>query len=234
MCGRYTLFAGVDSLEERLGAAADHPLEARYNAAPGQSLPVVLDEAPTRITTAEWGLVPEWREGDSEGLVNARAETVKEKPSFAEAFERRRCLVPADGFYEWVDRGNTRQPYRVAFEDDRTFTMAGLWERWVPTTAQTGLTDFAQAEGPDTTAEPRTTFTIITTEPNEVVAELHHRQAVILDPSDEERWLHGDEETAASLLSPAAGDDMHAYPVSSAVNDPSNDDPDLVSPIDAE
>ena len=160
---------------------------------------------------------------------NARTETVGEKPSFRDAYERRRCLVPADGFYEWAEREGGKQPYRVAFEDDRPFAMAGLWERWTPTQKQTGLGDFGGG-GPDRSVDPVETFTVLTTEPNELVADLHHRMAVLLRPEDEERWLTA--EDPRDLFEPYPADRLRAYPVSRLVNDPSNDSPQLVEPVE--
>ncbi|AFK19382.2 SOS response-associated peptidase [Haloferax mediterranei ATCC 33500] len=229
MCGRYSLFTPPEELRERFGAVPTRELEARYNCAPGQELPVVTNEASDEFRFLKWGLVPSWAESASIGndRINARAETVREKRSFADAYESRRCLVPSDGFYEWVDRGETKQPYRVAFEDDRPFAMAGLWERWTPTTKQTGLGDFGSG-GPSREQEPLETFTIITTEPNDLISELHHRMAVILAPDEEETWLHGGPDEAASLLGPYPDDELTAYPVSTRVNNPANDTPELL------
>ncbi|WP_049927961.1 SOS response-associated peptidase [Halopiger goleimassiliensis] len=231
MCGRYTIALERDDVEERFDAAFDAPFAPRYNAAPGQQLPVITNDAPERIRRLEWGLVPSWAEDDGDGLINARAKTVDEKPSFREAFERRRCLVPADGFYEWVETDDGKRPYRVAFEDDRPFAMAGLWDRWEPETTQAGLEAFGGGADVDEDGdEPLETFTIVTTEPNDLVADLHHRMAVILDPADERRWLAG--EDPRDLLEPYPADEMRAYPVSTAVNDPSIDDPSLLEAAD--
>jgi putative SOS response-associated peptidase YedK len=230
MCGRYTLFVDQEDLEERFGARFAEPFSPRYNMAPGQALPVITNEEPETFQRLEWGLVPSWADDDRGGLINARAETVAEKPSFRAAYERRRCLVPADGFYEWVDDGSGKQPYRVAFEDDRPFAMAGLWERWEPETTQTGLDAFGGGVDDETDEGPLETFTIVTTEPNELIAELHHRMAVILDPERERRWLTADD--SADCLEPYPADKLRAYPVSTAVNDPATDDPSLVEPID--
>jgi len=159
--------------------------------APGQELPVITNEEPETIQHLEWGLVPSWADDDSGGLINARAESVDEKPSFQAAYERRRCLVPADGFYEWVETDDGTQPHRVTFADDRVFAMAGLWERWEPETTQTGLGAFGGGVDDETEAGPLETFTVITTEPNDLVADLHHRMAVILDPAAAERRVAG-------------------------------------------
>jgi len=232
MCGRYTLFAPPGEVESRFDATFETAFEPTYNAAPGQSLPVITNEAPGRIQRFEWGLVPGWADDRSEfGFINARAETVREKRSFAEAYESRRCLVPADGFYEWVEREGGKQPYRVALADDSLFAMAGLWERWEPPATQTGLGEFAGGT-PDGDPDTVETFTVITTEPNAVVADLHHRMAVVLDPDEEETWLTGDPDEVADLLEPYPGDGMQAYPVSTAVNSPANDSPALVEPVE--
>lgn len=234
MCGRYTLFTPQATLEERFDADAEEPLEPRYNCAPGQRLPVVTNEAPDTIRTLKWGLVPPWADNESVGtdLINARAETVREKRSFADAYKKRRCLVLADGFYEWVSRGERKQPYRVAFTDDRPFAMAGLWERWTPPQTQTGLGEFAGGSTPAVEPDSIETFTVITTEPNDLVSTLHHRMAVVLDESEEETWLSGDADEAERLLDPYPDDAMEAYPVSTRVNSPANDGPSLVEAVE--
>ena len=227
MCGRYSLFTPPDRLAERFGVSVPDDFPPRYNAAPGQQLPVVTAEHPDHLTHQKWGLVPSWSDDDTGGLINARSETVHEKPAFREAYRARRCLVPADGFYEWVSTENGKQPYRVALEDDEPFAMAGLWERWTPSQKQTGLGDFGSG-GPDRSVEPLETFTILTTDPNDLVSDLHHRMAVVLDPDAEERWLTEDD--PRDLFEPYPADRMRAYPVSTLVNDPSNDSPALVEP----
>ncbi|MFW6320358.1 MAG: SOS response-associated peptidase, partial [Halohasta sp.] len=233
MCGRYTLFTDPERLRERFDAEPDRPLEPRYNCAPGQELPVITNDAPDRMQFFTWGLTPEWAD-EKMGLINARAETVDRKRSFADAYASRRCLVPVDGFYEWVDRGESeergKQPYRVAFQDDRPFAVAGLWERWEEPTRQTGLAEF----GSDAASEEssvRETFTIVTTEPNDLIADLHHRMAVILPPERESEWLHGDPEAVSELLEPYPDDELTRYRVSERVNSPANDDPSLVDPV---
>jgi putative SOS response-associated peptidase YedK len=230
MCGRYTLVADQEDLEKRFDARfREAEFSPRYNMAPGQELPVITNEEPDAFQDLEWGLVPSWADDDSGGLINARAESVDEKPSFREAYERRRCLVPADGFYEWVETADGKQPYRVCFEDDRVFAMAGLWERWESATTQTGLDAFGGGVDDETESGPLETFTIVTTEPNDLVSDLHHRMAVILHPEAEQRWLSDDDPRA--VLEPYSADGMRAYPVSTAVNDPKTDEPRLIEPI---
>jgi len=246
MCGRYSLFAPAVDIEARFDAAFDFDFEARYNAAPSQSLPVITGEDPDTIQRMEWGLVPSFADARKDhGYINARAETLAEKRSFADAYESRRCLVPADGMYEWVERAERssangraakprddggKQPYRVALPDDALFAMAGLYERWKPPQRQTGLGEFGGSGGggQDEIVE---SFTIVTTEPNDTVRDLHHRMAVILDPDEESTWLTGDTDTVADLLDPYGGP-MRTYPISTAVNSPSNDSPAIIEEVD--
>ena len=239
MCGRYSLFAPAGDIEERFDAAFAEPFQPRYNAAPSQSLPVIADDSRGTIATKEWGFVPPWADDRSDfGFINARGETLEEKPTFREAFagESRdgfrmgRCVVPADGFYEWVEEEGGKQPYRVALPDDRPFAMAGLWAQWQPPQTQTGLDAFGGGESGTTEPDTVETFTIVTTAPNETVAELHHRMAVILDDDGIDDWLTADTEQAAELLTPYDGE-LRAYPVSTAVNSPANDSPELVEPV---
>jgi putative SOS response-associated peptidase YedK len=235
MCGRYTLFTPQPELEERFDARAGGSLDPRYNCAPTQELPVVTNESPDEFRSLRWGLIPSWADDDDTSFINARSETAREKRSFREPFERRRCLVPADGFYEWVERDGGKQPYRVAFADDRPFALAGLWERWRPPQVQTGLDAFGGGERDTADADDHPvveSFTILTTEPNDLVADLHDRMAVILDPDDESTWLHGDPDDAAAVLGPCPDDELVAYPVSTRVNSPANDDSSLVEPVD--
>jgi len=236
MCGRYSLFAPPGVVEERFDAKLDFEYEPRYNAAPSQSLPVITGDDPETIQTMEWGFVPSWADDRSDfEFINARAETVAEKRTFSDAYESRRCLVPADGFYEWAETdAGGKQPYRVTVGDDDLFAMAGLWERWTPPQTQTGLGDFGGGAGPDAEPDPVETFTILTTEPNETIAPLHHRMAVILDPRAEEQWLAGDPEELGDLLGPYPAAEMETYPVTTRVNNPANDSPAVLEPVESE
>jgi putative SOS response-associated peptidase YedK len=227
MCGRYSLFASREDIEERFDATFAYEYEPRYNAAPRQSLPVITAEEPGTIQCMEWGLIPSWADDRSDfEFINARAETVDQKRSFAEAYEQRRCLVPADGFYEWKAENGDKQPYRVTLADQTPFAMAGIYERWRPPQRQAGLGEFGVG---DTAADGEEddvieTFTILTTEPNEFMTDLHHRMSVILGPGEEATWLHGDRRERARLLDSYDGE-LAARPVSTTVNDPSNDSP---------
>lgn len=238
MCGRYSLFVPPKQLGERFGVDVS-VYEPRYNAAPSQSLPVITDEHTGSLQTMEWGLVPSWVDSKSDGgHINARAETLTETPSFRDAFEQvprgefraGRCLVPADGFYEWVERDGQKQPYRVTLDGGGSFAMAGLWTQWKPPTTQTGLGEFT-GETATQSADLVESFTVVTTEPNDVVADLHHRMAVILGEEDEQRWLKETPANAQELLEPYPAEEMRAYPVSTAVNDPSNDSPAIVEAV---
>ncbi len=249
MCGRYSLFAPPGDIEERFDATFAGEFEPRYNAAPRQSLPVVPDADADSIVSMEWGFVPPWADSREEfGFINARAETLAEKPTFRDAFRAGgdsgtegdgdlragRCLVPADGFYEWVETDGGKQPYRVRLADDGLFAMAGLWAEHQPERTQTGLGDFAggAAAGTETGPETVRTYTVVTTEPNDLVATLHHRMSVILPRGEERRWLRGGPDEVADLLEPRPADGMRADRVSRAVNDPSNDSPAVTEPME--
>ncbi len=245
MCGRYSLFAPSGDIEERFDATFAGAFEPRYNAAPRQSLPVIPDADPESIVSMEWGFVPPWADDRADfGFINARAETIAEKPTFRDAFRAEdgregdgslragRCLVPADGFYEWVETDDGKQPYRVRLADDGLFAMAGLWAEWQPERTQAGLGDFTgRAAGTDTGPETVRTYAIVTTEPNDLVADLHDRMSVILPGGEERRWLREDPEAVVDLLGPYPAEGMCADPVSRAVNDPSNDSPAVVEPV---
>ncbi|WP_255195286.1 SOS response-associated peptidase [Halorarius litoreus] len=228
MCGRYSIFLDPREVAERFDVAVPDDLEPHYNAAPTQSLPVVTNHAPDRVSHQQWGLIPRWADDDFQGLINARGETVTEKPAFRDAYQRRRCLVLADGYYEWQQREGGKQPYRITLPDGEPFAMAGLWERWTPPTKQTGLSDF----GDDASDDEETaieTFTVITTDANEFQSQYHHRMPVVLSPDEERAWL-GD--PSPDMLDPYDGE-MRAYPVSTKVNSPVNDSPEVVEEIEA-
>lgn len=213
MCGRYTLATPVGRLAEEFGFdTSSKDFRTSYNVAPTQQVPAVLAEGGTRrLEMLRWGLVPSWADDPGIGarMINARAETVPEKPSFRKAFKERRCLIPADGFYEWQKANGGKQPFYIRMQDGSPFAFAGLWETW---------------NGDE--GELRT-CTIITTAPNELTGEIHNRMPVILDPEDHDLWLDpdfGQKDPLAELLRPYPADLMEAYPVSRLVNSPTNDD----------
>lgn len=218
MCGRTSLFVPESVLEERFDATAAEPITPRYNIAPGDDLATITNNAPGEIGQFEWGLLPAWVDApaDSPKPINARAETVPEKPMFRDAFEKRRCLVLADGFYEWNGQRGSKQPYRITRNDGQPFAFAGLWEQ---REAQNGGT--------------RETVTIITTDANEVIDDVHDRMPVMLEKSDEETWLNATEETVLhDVLDPYPSEELRVYPVSKKVNNPANDSPDVIEEID--
>jgi len=213
MCGRLSIAVSPDAIEARFGARPPPALAPRYNVAPGQPLAAITADDRDRVDPLEWGLVPAWADDPGSGHINARAETIAEKPTFRNAYANRRCLVLADGYYDWADqRGRGTRPYRFVRPDRDPFAMAGIWER-------------REAGG-----EATETVAVVTTEPNDVVEPIHHRMPVILDRSEEDRWLDG--EGTDALLDPYPEDDLEAYPVSEAVNDPANDSPAVIEEVD--
>lgn len=221
MCGRYTLTADGETVRTAFGLVeAPFDYRPRYNIAPQQDVLVVANgRAGRRAGIMRWGLVPGWAETAAEGvrMINARSETVAERPAYREAFERRRCLIPADSFYEWRQAGNIKIPMRITV-GDRPFAFAGLWERW-----QKG------------DAAPLYTCTILTTSPAASIAHIHDRMPVILRPEQYDVWLdcEADDAVLASLLAPYVGDDLRAYVVSSVVNKVDNDGPECIAPAEA-
>lgn len=230
MCGRYTLSATPAELESRFQAELTDEFSPKYNCAPGQHLPVITNQDSSTFQQSKWGLIAPWADTPTDGVINARAETVNKKPLFKDAYTARRCIVPADGFYEWAETETGKQPYRVAFEDDRLFAMAGLYETWESSHTQTGLGDFTSDKKVDNSPDRVHSFTIITTEPNQTVSPLHHRMAAVLQPEHESMWLDGTSEDLKDILNPHPSRDWHAYPVSDRVNSPANDDPELITP----
>ena len=224
MCGRFTLRAPASLIAEQFSLFETAEFHARYNIAPTQEVAAV------RVMSAEtgagrrelawlrWGLVPGWAKDPAVGsrMINARAESVAEKPSFRTPLSRRRCLILADGFYEWQAVGQKKQPYFIRLVDDRPFALAGLWERW---------------EGPDHRLVE--SCTIITTEANALMRPIHDRMPVILPPECLDRWLDPALRDAAAvtpLLRPYPAEDMIAGPVSTYVNSPAHDDPRCIEP----
>ena len=201
-------------------------LRPRYNVAPGQDVAVVRAEEGGRgLAMLRWGLIPAWARDPTIAwkLINARSETAAQKPSFRSAFRHRRCLIPADGFYEWERRGGVKQPWLFGLQDGAPFAFAGLWETWtVPDDA--ALTGSLAEHGPGDTIQ---TCTILTTAANEAVAPVHGRMPVILPRDSYAPWLASEDVP----LVPYPADDMTAYPVSTLVNKAANEDPRCVDPL---
>jgi len=217
MCGRYTLRTR-DRINLKGSSPLELPFEARYNIAPGQSVWAIaaLGSGP-ELTSFVWGLIPSWS-SDGKGFINARSETLEERPSFSESFQQRRCLIPADGFFEWRRLGCSRQPFYLQLKDESPFAFAGIWDQW------------NQGE------KSISSCAIITTTGNELVAPLHDRMPVILAPESYDVWLDPNTSVPAlkKLLSPFPSLRMMSHPVSSAVNYPENDNDQLIKRMDVE
>jgi putative SOS response-associated peptidase YedK len=223
VCGRFTLRKPGAILAEWFNLPEVPAWAPRYNIAPSQLVATVLrtaDESTRRLRVYRWGLIPSWAKDPRIGdrMINAQAETAATKPSFRAAFHRRRCLVLADGFYEWQVLGRRKQPFYVGMRDECPFAFAGLWEHWE---SQAG--------------EAIDSCTLLTMEPNELIRSFHHRMPVILDKQDYDLWLDPaiqDPETLQPLLRPYPAEAMTAYPVSTLVNNPRNDIPECITPLE--
>ncbi len=216
MCGRFSLGADAATLASQFNLFEALAWTPRYNIAPTQEVLVVVQDPTTASRQARqhrWGLIPSWAKDLAIGnqLINAQAEMAATKPAFRVAFKKRRCLILADGFYEWKKEGRHKQPYYIRLDDGRPFAFAGLWEHW---------------EGPEGKAID--SCTILTTAPNDLLRPLHHRMAVILAPRDYDLWLDPaieEVEPLQPLLRPYPAEAMTAYPVSTRVNNPAYDSP---------
>lgn len=221
MCGRFTLTAEPEAIQQAFNLSeTPSQVQPRYNIAPSQPVAVITNENPQKLDHFKWGLVPFWAKDVKIGyrLINARSETAHEKPSFRAAFKYRRCLIPVDGFYEWVKHEEKHKtPMHIHMKGWKLFAFAGLWERW---------------SSPD--GSELYTCTILTTQPNDLMKSIHDRMPVILRPDDYEFWLSDVQNPDAlrSLMQPYEDvEAMEAYEVSKLVNKPSNDSPDCVVPI---
>lgn len=222
MCGRFTLTIDPSHLQEAFPwATIPNDLNPRYNIAPSQPVAVIPNTGENALSMYKWGLIPSWSKDPAIGdrMINARAETLAEKPSFRNAYRRRRCLILADGFYEWKQNPGmkSKQPVYIRLKDDRPFAFAGLWELW---------------SSPDG-SEIRS-CTIITTQPNSLLEPIHNRMPVILPPDAYNQWLVPEDQLPAQLnglLVSYPADEMIAFPVSKMVNSPQFDSPDLIKPV---
>ncbi len=223
MCGRYTLSSPSDELALLFDLSELPQVWPRYNTAPTQEAAVVRvtePGEPRRLDLLKWGLIPYWAKEASIGnrMINARAESVAEKPAYRTSFKKKRCLIPADGFYEWKKEGKLKQPFLIHRQDGKPFAFAGLWSIW---------------RDPEK-GQPVETFTILTTEANDLLRPLHDRMPVIVDRENFDLWLDpkvGDPEKLQSLLVPHAAEGFEAFPVSRAVNSPAHDAPDCIAPL---
>ena len=221
MCGRFTLRTSGKAVADFFGLPEIPDLPARFNIAPTQPVPAVRvsqDSEVREFALLRWGLIPGWADDPSIGnrMINARADTVASKPAFRKAFRQRRCLIVADGFYEWKKLDGRKQPYYIRLQDGQPFAFAGLWERW------------------NRGDSPIDSCTILTTDANELVGSIHDRMPVILYPGDYDLWLDTevqDVKRLEPLLVPYTSEAMAAYPVSTLVNNPRADDPKCVEPL---
>ncbi|MCB9076773.1 MAG: SOS response-associated peptidase [Anaerolineaceae bacterium] len=222
MCGRYTLKATAQKLAEAFVDHANVPTDMppRYNIAPSQPVAVIANSERHQVEFFQWGLIPSWAKDPKIGnrMINARSETLAEKPSFRTAYRRRRCLVLADGFYEWRRNSDkSKTPMYIQLEDQVPFAFAGLWEVWHSPQDDTILS-----------------CTILTTEPNDLMTTIHNRMPVILPRDAYAQWLDPNEQKPdqlQALLKPYPAEEMMAYPVSTVVNNPGHDVPECVQPV---
>lgn len=217
MCGRFTLRSSMSDVAKTFGVAADRVAPLLFNIAPTQTVAAVrvADRGERELCQLKWGLVPGWADDVKIGnrMINARAETVATKPAYRRAFKARRCLIVADGFYEWQKTGKQKQPYYIRIKDDQPFGFAGIWETW-------------SKAGPAVES-----CAIITTTANELVSSIHDRMPVIVPPEAYELWLSPETretELLQSLLRPYPASQMVAWPVSTRVNSPSYNEPDCI------
>jgi putative SOS response-associated peptidase YedK len=223
MCGRFTLTATPQQLQEAFPGLQTPPeMPARYNIAPTQPVAVITNHLPDKLDFFTWGLIPSWAKDPSIGsrLINARAETLAEKPAFRAAFRRRRCLIPASGFYEWRQElgSKTKTPLYISLPNGAPLAFAGLWENW---------------NAPD--GSQILSCTIITTPPNDLMRSIHNRMPAILAPEDYAAWLDpdvSDPSALQGLLQPFKAAPLQAHPVSRLVNSPANDLPASIAPIE--
>jgi putative SOS response-associated peptidase YedK len=221
MCGRFSLTFTSRDLREYFDLGNELPLAPRYNIAPSQNVATIRRENGARVLRElHWGLIPFWAKDRKIGYrtINARAETAHKSPSFRAAFRSRRCLVPANGFYEWDKAGGTRQPYFIHLVDNKPMAFAGLWERW-------------QEKAQDAVVE---SCTILTTDANDFMARLHNRMPAILQPDDFDLWLDPkvqQVERLRPLLKPAASGILAIYPVSSYVNKATHEGAECLEPV---
>lgn len=218
---RFALYHDLQTLAERFQIESEPTsYEPKYNIAPGQNVPVIIeDEDERKCVIMRWGLVPQWSNDPLIGfqMTNARAETVAQKPDFKNSLRKRRCIVPCSGFYEWkkIDK-KTKIPYHIKPENDYFFAFAGLWDTW-------------NKDGGNLT-----TFAIITTTPNELIEPIHDRMAVILSKEDEQIWLDPNNQNPdelVSLLKPYPSEEMQAYEISTFVSNAKNEGPECIAPI---
>lgn len=223
MCGRFTLFCSYHQLIEEFDVAeafSEELYKESYNIAPGQQIVAIINDGDkNRMGFLKWGFLPSWAKDEkiASKMINARSETVDEKPSFKKSFYERRCIIPMDSFYEWKREGNSKVPMRIKRKDDAVFAVAGLWNTW------------RSQEG-----EKIHTCTILTTKANELMTPIHDRMPVILNKEQQKEWLDPHlkgREKLKSLLKPCPSEWLTAYPVSNLVNSPINNSKELIERV---
>ncbi len=219
MCGRFSFSPLAKIIENRFDVKVDSNYKPRYNSAPTQNLAVISNKDPEVLSYYRWGLIPFWAKDAKIGsrMINAKAETITEKPSFRNPFKRKRCLVLSDGFFEWKKISPKEKiPYRILMKDESLFSLAGIWDTWK--NEENELID---------------SFSILTIGPNELMANIHNRMPVILSRKDEETWLsENNEDVLKNLLKPFPSEEMTAYPISKLVNSAANDTPQILEPVE--
>ncbi|MCM3173272.1 SOS response-associated peptidase [Paenibacillus sp. MER 99-2] len=221
MCGRFTIIDPLEDIMERYMASIAEGFEYKpnYNAAPMQYIPTIIGSSKgNRLGSLRWGLVPSWAKDDKIGskMINARADTLAEKPAYKRLISSKRCIVPCNGFYEWKKEGSSKQPMRILMKDNSIFSLAGLYDTWI-----------------DQDGNKLSTCTIITTEPNNLMADIHDRMPVILRSQDEAEWLNKDsnKDSILGLLRPYDAAEMSAYKVDSAVGNVRNNNEGLIKEV---
>ena len=219
MCGRFGFTKPKEQIMKRfsLERAPEH-LSALYNIAPSQNAPVILNKFPNELVLCRFGLVPSWSKESTTSytMINARGETILEKPTYKRLIKSKRCLVISDGFYEWQKKSDKKTPYRIILKNEEPFAMAGIWDHWGE-----GENEFFS-------------FAIITTSANKLVSAIHDRMPVLLDPEDESKWLQDTPMNfVLSMLRSYPAEKMDAYPISNLVNSPANNSPEIIKPLTA-
>ncbi len=217
MCGRFSQTKSKQDIKKRFNVSkVNDTIASMFNVAPEMGVPVILNTVPDEITLARWGLLPSWakEEKSQYSMINARAETLYEKPAFKRLVKSHRCLIIADSFYEWKRIGARKQPYRILLKDGESFAFAGLWDLW-----EKGENAILSC-------------TIITTSANELVNDIHERMPVILSREQEQDWLRFTDTTKIlRLLRPFDAEKMQVYPISTMINNPGNDSPEVTLPL---
>jgi putative SOS response-associated peptidase YedK len=223
MCGRFTITFSPEDIQAFFDLAEARDFDPRFNVAPSQKVPAIrTEDGRRRLALLHWGLIPFWADDPKIGYrtINARAETVHKSPAFRAAFRKRRCIIPAGGFFEWLKKGKEKQPFYIYRQDGNPMAFAGLWEHWE-----------GEDKGERKTIE---SCTILTTTSNDLVGKLHDRMPVILEQEDVGLWLDPQEEGVSrlqALLIPAPSENIRMHPVSSYVNKPQNEGAECIDPV---